>query len=138
MYNTNMKKISPNSACPCGSNNKYKKCCLVYHKGAKPKTALLLMKSRYAAYAVGNSSYIVKTTHENNEQYMEDTKAWKESIDVFCKETEFLGLEVLEFIDGEEEAFVTFKALLSSAEMVEKSRFLKVDAFWLYENGEVS
>ena len=138
MYNTNMKKISPNSTCPCGSNNKYKKCCLVYHKGAKPKTALLLMKSRYSAYAVANSSYIVTTTHENNEQYMPDTKAWKESIDVFCKETEFLGLEVLEFIDGDEEAFVTFKALLSSGEMIEKSHFLKVDGFWLYENGEVS
>ncbi|CAA6814441.1 MAG: Unknown protein [uncultured Sulfurovum sp.] len=133
-----MKKISPNSLCPCGSKNKYKKCCLIYHKGAKPKTALLLMKSRYVAYAVGNSSYIVKTTHQNNEQYMTDTKAWKESIDVFCKETEFLGLEILEFIDGDEEAFVTFKALLSSGEMIEKSRFLKVNGFWLYENGEVS
>lgn len=96
------------------------------------------MKSRYAAYTVGNSSYIVKTTHENNEQYMEDTKAWQGSIDEFCKETEFLGLEILEFTDGEEEAFVTFKALLSSGEMLEKSRFLKVNDFWLYENGEVS
>lgn len=95
------------------------------------------MQSRYSAYAVGNSSYIVTTTHENNVQYMADIKAWKESIEVFCKETEFLGLEVLEFIEGEEEAFVIFKALLSSGEMIEKSRFLKVNGFWLYENGEV-
>ncbi|HHS92166.1 MAG TPA: zinc chelation protein SecC [Campylobacterales bacterium] len=133
-----MKKISPNVPCPCGSKNKYKKCCQAYHKGAKPKTALLLMKSRYTAYAVGNSAYIVNTTHENNVQYMEDSKAWKESIDIFCKETDFLGLEILAFIEGEEEAFVTFKALLSTGEMLEKSRFLKVEGRWLYENGEVS
>lgn len=96
------------------------------------------MKSRYSAYAVGESTYIIKTTHENNAQYMEDTKGWRESIDLFCKETAFQGLEILEFIDGEEEAFVTFKAKLSSGEMVEKSRFLKVDGMWLYENGEIS
>lgn len=133
-----MKKTSPNAPCPCASKNKYKKCCQIYHKGAKAKNALLLMKSRYSAYAVGESAYIIKTTHENNVQYMEDTKAWGESIDLFCKETEFQGLEILEFTDGEEEAFVTFKAKLSSGEMLEKSRFLKVDGMWLYENGEVS
>ena len=93
------------------------------------------MKSRYVAYAVGDAAYIVKTTHSNNSDYTKDAKAWKESIDVFCQGTEFLGLEILEFIDGEEEAFVTFKAMLSSAEMIEKSRFLKVNGHWLYEKG---
>ena len=130
-----MKKTSPNTPCPCGSHVKYKKCCAIYHKGALAKTALLLMKSRYAAYAVGDASYIVKTTHSNNSDYIEDSKAWKESINLFCQGTEFLGLEILEFIDGEEEAFVTFKAILSSGDMIEKSRFLKVDGLWLYEQG---
>lgn len=136
--NMNMKKISPNSLCPCGSKQKYKKCCQVYHKGANPKTALSLMKSRYSAYAVGNSDYIVKTTHENNEQYMNDTKAWKQRIIEFTQATDFLALEILEFIEGEKESFVTFKALLSTGEMREKSRFLKVDTEWLYESGEIS
>ena len=133
-----MKKITPNSPCPCGSHVKYKKCCAMYHKGALPKTALELMKSRYVAYAVGDASYIIKTTHFNNSDYTDDIKAWKSSIELFSKETEFLGLEVLEFIDGVEEAFVTFKAKLSSGDMVEKSRFLKVEGRWLYENGEFS
>ena len=133
-----MKKISPNTLCPCGSKLKYKKCCQVYHKGASPKTALLLMKSRYVAYAVGDASYIVKTTHPNNSDYTNNVKEWKQSIEQFSKATEFLGLEVLEFVDGEEEAFVTFKAKLSSGNMVEKSRFLKVDGLWLYESGVFS
>lgn len=108
----------------------------MYHKGALPKTALLLMKSRYSAYAVGDSNYIIKTTHPNNADYTTDTKNWKESIDIFCRGTDFLGLEIVEFIDGEEEAFVTFRAKLSSGDMVEKSRFLKVKGRWLYERGE--
>jgi len=132
-----MKKISPNSSCPCGSNNKYKKCCAIYHKGAVPKTALLLMKSRYSAYACNHASYIIKTTHPNNSDYTTETKSWKESIESFSKTTEFLALEVVEFIDGEDEAFVTFKAELSSGDMIEKSRFLKVNNFWLYESGEL-
>ena len=133
-----MKKASPNSPCPCGSNIKYKKCCQIYHKGAKPKTALLLMKSRYSAYAVGNAAYIVNTTHTNNSDYSKDVKAWKESIQNFSEHTEFLGLEILEFIEGEEEAFVTFRASLSSGDMIEKSRFLNEGGTWLYERGEVS
>ena len=132
-----MKKIRPNDLCPCGSKHKYKKCCAIYHKGVVPKTALLLMKSRYSAYACNHASYIIKTTHPNNSDYTIETKSWKESIEAFSKITEFLALEVIEFIDGEEEAFVTFKAKLSSANMTEKSRFLKVNNFWLYESGEV-
>lgn len=96
------------------------------------------MKSRYSAFAVGDSSYIVKTTHEKNSDFSLDVKRWKESINSFTDATEFLGLEILEFLAGEEEAFVTFKASLSSGEMIEKSRFLKVDGRWLYVSGEIS
>ena len=96
------------------------------------------MKSRYSAFAVGDSSYIVKTTHEKNADFSLDVKRWKESINSFTDTTEFLGLEILEFLAGEEEAFVTFKASLSSGEMTEKSRFLKVDGIWLYVSGEIS
>lgn len=132
-----MKKLSPNAPCPCGSNQKYKKCCAIYHKGALSKNALLLMKSRYSAYAAGNSKYIIKTTHPNNPEYIADSKSWKDSINAFSKHTQFLGLEILEFIDGEEEAFVMFKAKLSSGDMVEKSRFLKVENQWFYESAVV-
>ncbi len=131
-----MIKTSPNTPCPCGSKIKYKKCCAIYHKGALPKTALLLMKSRYCAYAIGESNYIIKTTHPNNPDYSEYKQVWKASIDDFSNATEFLGLEIVEFIDGEHEAFVTFRAKLSSGDLVEKSRFLNVDGHWLYVSGE--
>jgi len=128
-------KPSPNMLCPCDSGNKYKKCCSKYHKGAFAPDALSLMKSRYSAYAVGNSSYIIKTTHPDNPDYTTNIKNWEESILSFSKETNFLSLEIIEFIDGEEEAFVTFNARLSSGDLKEKSRFLKLYGQWLYVDG---
>ena len=125
-------KISVNSWCPCGSGKKYKKCCQIYHKGARAKDALSLMKSRYSAYVANETGYIIKTTHKNS-PYISQKR--QEIVD-FCKNTEFLGLEILEFIDDESEAFVTFKATLSSGVLFEKSRFLKDDGVWYYHSGE--
>jgi len=95
------------------------------------------MKSRYAAYATNNAKYIINTTHTNNPEYTSNTKEWLESIIYFCNNTEFISLDILEFIDGESEAFVSFKAIMSGGEMIEKSRFLKEQGSWLYERGEV-
>lgn len=128
-------KPSPNMLCPCDSGNKYKKCCSKYHKGAFAPDALSLMRSRYSAYAVSNGSYIIKTTHPDNPDYTTNIKKWEVSILSFSKETNFLGLEIIEFIDGEEEAFVTFNARLSSGDLKEKSRFLKLYGQWLYVDG---
>lgn len=130
-----MGRFSPNELCPCGSKKKYKKCCSIYHKGALPSTALLLMKSRYSAYVVGDSSYIIKTTHPDNPDYTTDIKSWEASILNFSKQTNFLSLEIIDFIDGEEEAFVTFNARLSSGNLKEKSRFLKLHGRWFYVDG---
>jgi len=95
------------------------------------------MKSRYSAYAISNSNYIIKTTHPKNSDYNPNLKEWSRTIQQFSNSTEFLKLEIIEFIEAESEAFVTFKATLSSGEMLEKSRFLKVDNRWLYESGEI-
>ncbi len=131
-----MSKLSPNSPCPCGSKNKYKKCCAIYHKGALAPNALTLMKSRYSAFAAGESRYLIRTTHPQNSDYTEDTKSWRDSLDQYCMNEEFLGLKIIEFIDGESEAFVTFEAILGDGVLHEKSRFLKDEGKWLYVSGE--
>ena len=127
-----MSKLSPNSPCPCTSKKKYKKCCKPYHDGANAKDALSLMKSRYSAFAVGKIDYIIKTSTFQKDY--EDLKA-------FSSSCEFKRLEILEFIDGEEEAFVTFRASIicngNDASFAEKSRFIKEDGVWLYESGEI-
>jgi len=134
-------KFSPNDICPCGSLKKYKKCCKPFHdKITFPKTALELMKSRFSAFAVLIADYIIFTTHENNSDYISDLKSWNQDIMNFSKNTRFERLEILDFIKGKVESFVTFKATLfqdnTDISFIEKSRFLKVDEIWKYVDAE--
>lgn len=129
-------KLSANAPCPCHSGEKYKRCCFPYHKGILPSDALKLMRSRYCAYALDLPHYIIATTHHTNVDYTEETSAWKESIREFSLNTRFSGLSIIEFIDGESVAYVTFEAMLNDTPFREKSRFLKENGRWLYESGE--
>lgn len=134
-------KLSVNSICPCGSLKKYKKCCKLFHDDIKkPSNALELMKSRFSAFAFFKSDYIIKTTHQKNCDFSLNTSSWKEDIELFCKNTSFEKLEILDFIDSEIESFVTFKATLfqnkKDISFIEKSRFLKESNIWLYVDGE--
>ena len=131
-------KISPNAPCPCHSGKKYKQCCQPYHKGILAANAMLLMRSRYSAYALGLADYIMKTTHPDNPDVNGDTESWRESILKFSRTAQFSGLKIVDFRDGETEAFVTFEARLGEHTMKEKSRFLKENGQWLYESGEFS
>jgi len=126
-------KISKNSKCPCGSGKKYKECCYKWHKIGSAPNALLLMKSRYTAYAIGNAEYIIKTTHPSSPHFEKDINEWKNSIKEFSK-SEFKKLEIIQFIDGEKEAYVEFKAYIDDYVMHEKSSFLKENK-WCYFDG---
>ena len=97
------------------------------------------MKSRYSAYKVRNSDYIIQTTHKNNSDFTTNIKAWEDSIEEFSKYSDFQGLEIVEFIDGNTEAYVTFRATIfqdnQDISFTEKSRFLKEDGKWFYVDG---
>ena len=133
-------KISGNSFCPCGSLKKYKKCCRVFHFGEKAETALSLMKSRYSAYVANNPEYIINTTHKDNIDYTSNIKEWSESISNFSKYSEFKKLEIIDYIEGEEISYVTFKATIFQGAIdysfVEKSKFVKEYNKWLYHSAE--
>jgi len=133
-------KISGNSFCPCGSEKKFKKCCRMFHFGDNPKNALELMKSRFSAFAACDSNYIMNTTHCNNPDYTTNRESWEKSIHDFFDHSDFKRLDILEFVDGEEEAYVTFKATIFQgaidSSFIEKSKFLKVNNLWLYHSGE--
>jgi len=125
------KKYSPNSLCPCGSSKKYKKCCAIFHKGKNALSALELMKSRFSAFAIGEIDYIIKTATNQNDY---------NDLESFSKECDFKKLEILEFIDSQTKAYVTFKATIfcnnHDNSFIEKSTFIKKDDRWLYESGE--
>lgn len=119
--------------CPCHSNLPYSSCCKPFHNNKLlPKTALELMRSRYSAYALTLIPYLNDTSlHKTNPKEIEQ----------FCLNSSFTGLEILEHIDGEEEAYVTFIARLmqnkTDVSFQEKSRFIKVNGRWIYESGNI-
>lgn len=126
-----------NFPCPCGSQHPYKQCCYPLHIGQIPApTALALMRSRYSAYALGLSDYIIRTTHPENPQFQINTAKWRQEIDFFSKHTQFLKLEVLDFNESEPLAYVLFRAHLiqngQDASFTEKSFFRKKEGQWLY------
>jgi SEC-C motif-containing protein len=126
--------------CPCHSGKQYETCCQPFHLGKNPDTALELMRSRYAAYALSMPEYIIRTTHPKNPQFSLDTKKWAEEISTFSSLTEFKNLEILDFEESGSWATVTFTAHLlqnkKDVSFTEKSRFEKVKGKWLYRNGE--
>ena len=126
--------------CLCYSQKPYSLCCKPLHDGTRPAgNALELMRSRYSAYATGNVRYLVQTTHKNNPLFKKKPAIFEADIRNFCLQTSFDGLQILEFIDGEAVAFVTFFARIhqgaKDCSFTEKSRFLKVSNLWLYESG---
>jgi SEC-C motif-containing protein len=52
------------TTCPCGTGAAYDPCCGQFHSGAaSAPTAELLMRSRYAAFALGDRAYLLRTWH---------------------------------------------------------------------------
>lgn len=126
--------------CPCGSGKKYLDCCGVFHEGLFPATALELMRSRYAAYAMGLPLYIIRTTHVENPHYKQDQELWSQEIRQFSDTTLFKKLEIVSHVDGPHIAYVTFVATMEQqgrpVKMREKSRFVKEQKQWFYHSGE--
>ena len=126
--------------CPCHSGEAYATCCQPAHQTHAASNALLLMRSRYSAYALKLSDYIIATTHPASKQYRTDHEQWGREILDFRKNTLFRGLEILEFTEmlneEPERAYVTFTAHLLQGEhdatFTEKSLFEKLDGRWLY------
>lgn len=50
--------------CPCGLGQPYPDCCGRFHSGAQAApTAELLMRSRFTAFAVQDTAYLLRTWH---------------------------------------------------------------------------
>ena len=125
-----------NALCPCHSHKPYAQCCASYHLGAIPPTALLLMRSRYSAYALGLVDYILATTHPKHAEANTPPAQRKKQIQDFSENTRFKGLEILNFEEALPFSTVTFKATLiqkgRDASFTEKSEFAQIDGRWLY------
>ncbi len=123
--------------CPCHSGQPYQTCCQPYHQGQLPPTPEALMRSRYAAYALGKVSYVIKTEHPDSPRIKTDAKTFRKELKWFCEHTQFIGLHILKQATLlPQQATVTFHAVLlqdgQDVSFTEQSLFEKVNGRWLY------
>ena len=108
--------------CPCGLPADYDGCCGRFHGGAAAPTAELLMRSRYSAFAVGDSAYLSRTWHPSTRPAaVEASGRW-------------VRLEVLESSGGllDSEGVVHFRAHSLDGIVEERSRFIRDSGRWAY------
>lgn len=101
------------------------------------------MRSRYTAFSLGLSKYIIQTTHPLNNDYKENKSTWEQEILQFSNNFDFEKLTILEFLEPTlthpNISYVTFTAQISlngqDNSFTEKSKFEKIENRWLYLEG---
>ena len=123
--------------CLCQSGELYKSCCRPFHNGRRRPKPVELMRSRFAAYALGKVGYVVKTEHPQSPRRQQDSVTFRKEIKQFCEQTTFVGLQILDSVTlSEMEATVTFHAVLlqdgKDVSFTECSLFRRGNGRWLY------
>ncbi|MFF2843896.1 YchJ family protein [Paenarthrobacter sp. NPDC057981] len=124
-----------NGACPCLSGEQYNDCCGRFHRGdADAPTAEQLMRSRYSAFVVLDSEYLIRTWHSS-------TRPASMDLD---RDLEWRRLDILGTSDGgplDSAGAVEFAAHYRSdgerGVQREISRFVREDKRWYYVDGDV-
>jgi SEC-C motif-containing protein len=126
-----------NPDCPCGSGQRYSQCCRRWHRGDEPPDAVTLMRSRYAAYALGEVEYLWKTLDPEHPDRLRPQDEVLAGYRAFCRSLRFARLRVLDH----SEDHVLFHAELyekgKERSFAELSRFRFVDGGWRYSDGRL-
>ena len=125
--------------CFCGSDNTFEQCCKPIIGGTKSApTAQALMRSRYSAYVVVASQYLIDSTHISQRANYSKT-----DIEAWAKESHWQKLEIIECKNGlsaDAVGEIEFKAYYKDSKNIlrihhEKSVFKKEDGVWFYVSG---
>lgn len=126
--------MKPADACPCASGRPYADCCGQLHAGGPAPTAEALMRSRYSAYVLQLSDYLLASWHASTRPATLDLSE--------DDGTKWLGLEIRRYqLQDEHHAIVEFVARYRIAgrgyRLHETSRFVREDARWFYVDGDM-
>lgn len=125
--------------CPCGTGSELSSCCEPYIGGElKPDTPEALMRSRYTAYELAETSYITQTHHHRTRHEIDEkaTQEWAERCD-------WLELKILDAPPPEgDKGQVEFMARYDDPKGVvrnhhEISQFERVDGAWYFVAGDL-
>ncbi|WP_306173572.1 YchJ family protein [Limnobacter humi] len=93
------------------------------------------MRSRYSAYALGLSGYVLSTWHAS-------TRPAHLDLQNELKQGKWLGLQVLKHLEDSDTATVEFVARYkpksaAASRLHERSRFVKEEGCWWYVDGDL-
>lgn len=128
------------SACVCGSNLEFDACCEPILGGAEAQTAEALMRSRYAAYVVGNLDHIERSNAAAARESFNRLDAQR-----VVDETEWLGLTMVRTLDGgpedetgQVEFIFRYKQQGKKMAQHELAHFVREDGAWRYRDSDMN
>ncbi|HET8710691.1 MAG TPA: YchJ family metal-binding protein [Spongiibacteraceae bacterium] len=129
-----MKSKPQNRRCPCGSKKPYSQCCEPLHHGAPASDAEALMRSRYAAFALGLDDYIRRSWHSSTRPHASETS--------HRDRPQWIGLQIRRYeqIDCDHavvEFVARYKINGRAFVLHEVSRFVCENNHWLYVDGDI-
>ncbi|MEG1833594.1 MAG: YchJ family metal-binding protein [Burkholderiaceae bacterium] len=124
------------SPCPCGSGHLYENCCGRFHGGPlhlQAPNAEALMRSRYTAFVLGLSDYLLATWHPSTQPA---------HLDLDEPGLRWLGLALRSHTQQDDKhATVEFVARSKQGgrahRLHETSRFVREGDRWLYLDGDL-
>jgi SEC-C motif-containing protein len=136
-----MPRVPPRD-CPCHSALRYAACCAPYHRGERAApTALALMRSRYAAYALGLGAYLIETLTGDHPDREIEPAALTRELGRMKDRQRFLGLRIERAVEEGDTAEVLFHARIfergEDRSFSELSSFEREDGGWRYAGGVV-
>ncbi|WP_394850563.1 hypothetical protein LZC95_24290 [Pendulispora brunnea] len=128
--------------CPCHSGARYSACCEPFHTGAsQAPTPEALMRSRYAAFALGLGAYLVETLAADHPDRAVPHEALARELSRAREKQRFMGLEIRETSASDERGEVLFHARIfergQDRSFTERSQFVKENGAWRYASGDV-
>ena len=119
--------------CPCGSGQPYARCCQPLHDGEiQAASALILMRSRYAAFVQHRSDYLLATWHPSTRPA---------PFDLSDDRSQWLGLKVFAHTQQDEthtsvEFIARYRLDGRGQRLHEHSQFVREEGRWFYVSGE--
>lgn len=133
--------IGRKDPCPCGSGEKFKRCCAELHDGARLAVdPVALLRGRYTAYVVGAVAYLIDTTDPEGGAWQGARGPWAADLAAYCRVLQGVQLRVLSHQAAGDVGRVRYVAELRlqgrPVTLAEDARYRRVEGRWLYSDGD--
>ncbi len=135
-----MSRIKPNQPCPCGSGDKFKKCCDLFLSGKAIDNAERLLRARYAALVDFNVKFLWESLHPMSPRKLNDTWNKFEREQHVIKNLNYRELIILDGnVSKNDQATIVYYVRVFDGEQdlsyLEEAQFKLFENKWYYFDG---